>query len=58
MRQEWDRLMAAHRELVWAYLQALDTEYAPLIASQVRVTTIQVSALSDLLGLPLEGEQS
>lgn len=56
MQDQWDKLLAAHRALVWAYVQALGTDTAPLIAPQVRATTINVSALSELLGLPLESE--
>lgn len=57
MRQEWEKLLAAHRELVWAYVQTLGTEGAVQIAPQVRVTTLQVNALAGLLGLPLEGSK-
>lgn len=56
MRDQWDKLLAAHRELVWAYVQTLGTDSASLIARQVRATTINVGALSKLLGLPLESE--
>lgn len=58
MREHWDKLLAAHRALVWAYVQALGTETAPLIAPQVRATTINVRALSELLGLPVEDDPS
>lgn len=54
MRLEWDKLLTAHRALVWAYVQALGTDAAHLMAPEVRATTLQVSALADLLGLPLE----
>lgn len=56
MRQEWDTLLAAHCALVWAYVQTLGTDGADLIAPHVRATTINVGALSELLGLSLESE--
>lgn len=56
MREQWETLLAAHRELVSAYLKALGTQDAPLVAMQVRAITIQACALSRLLNLPLEDE--
>lgn len=54
IRQQWDDLLTEHRALVTAYVQALGTRAAPLIAPQVRAITINVSALSELLALPLD----
>lgn len=56
IRQAWDALLAEHRELVSAYLEALGMPCAPNIARQVRAMTSQVTALAELLALPLEGE--
>lgn len=56
MRKQWEVLLAAHRALVWAYVQTLGTDSADLIAPQVRATTVNVDALSKLLGLPLEAD--
>lgn len=53
MREQWETLLEAHRALVWAYVQALGTDGARLIAPQVRATTINVGALAELLGLPI-----
>lgn len=58
LRQEWDKLLIAHRALVWAYVQTLGTDGASLIAPQVRATTINVGVLAELLGLPLEPASS
>lgn len=56
IQQQWDTLLAAHRALVLAYLEALGTQHAPLLALQVRATSINVGALAELLGLPLISE--